>query len=213
QIPKVSGFRKLVDAHEVECRVIRPSELPVEPRQPIAMPADVLALGQQATDLDHVGDDALAEATNGGGVLGQNPVVGRDALGHAASPRWRRTGGEQCGTLCRDFRCRSVPWLPLKAATLIARKRPLHRHFRAAAAAAGFWTMSCSSSWSDLRPWRGHSWRRPACPPTRPRCCGAPSRMQADLAPTTGDYVQKLVTRIYATPRPVVERVKKLLAP
>jgi hypothetical protein len=37
--------------------------------------------------------------------------------------------------------------------------------------------------------------------------------MQADLAPTTGEYVQKLVARIYATPRPVVERVKKLLAP
>jgi tripartite-type tricarboxylate transporter receptor subunit TctC len=39
------------------------------------------------------------------------------------------------------------------------------------------------------------------------------ARMQADLAPTTGEYVQKLVARIYATPRPVVERVKKLLAP
>ena len=39
------------------------------------------------------------------------------------------------------------------------------------------------------------------------------ARMQADLAPTTGEDVQKLVARIYATPRPVVERVKKLLAP
>jgi hypothetical protein len=39
------------------------------------------------------------------------------------------------------------------------------------------------------------------------------ARMQADLAPTTGEYVQTLVARIYATPRPVVERVKKLLAP
>src|SRR5215510_7560794 len=29
------------------------------------------------------------------------------------------------------------------------------------------------------------------------------ARMQADLAPTTGEYVQKLVARIYATPRPV----------
>src|SRR5262249_24567966 len=86
---------------------------------------------------------------------------------------------------------------------------------------------SCSSSWLDLRPWHGHSWRRPACPPTRPRCCGAPfdatmqdgefraeaARIQADLAPTTGEDVQKLVARIYATPRSVVERVKKLLAP
>jgi len=38
-------------------------------------------------------------------------------------------------------------------------------------------------------------------------------RIQADLAPTTGEEVQKLVARIYATPRPVIERVKKLLAP
>src|SRR5262249_6549483 len=35
-----------------------PFEFTFEPRQPIAMPADALALGQQATDLNHVGDDA-----------------------------------------------------------------------------------------------------------------------------------------------------------
>ena len=39
------------------------------------------------------------------------------------------------------------------------------------------------------------------------------ARLQADLAPTTGKAVQELVARIYATPRPVVERVKKLFAP
>jgi tripartite-type tricarboxylate transporter receptor subunit TctC len=39
------------------------------------------------------------------------------------------------------------------------------------------------------------------------------ARMQADLAPTTGEEVQALVARIYATPRPVIERVRKLLAP
>ena len=38
-------------------------------------------------------------------------------------------------------------------------------------------------------------------------------RIQADLAPTAGEDVQQLVARLYATPRPVVERVKKLLAP
>jgi tripartite-type tricarboxylate transporter receptor subunit TctC len=38
------------------------------------------------------------------------------------------------------------------------------------------------------------------------------AKMKADLAPTTGEDVQKLVARIYATPRPVVGRVKKLLA-
>jgi tripartite-type tricarboxylate transporter receptor subunit TctC len=39
------------------------------------------------------------------------------------------------------------------------------------------------------------------------------TRIQADLAPTTGAEVQRLVGRLYATPRPVIERVKKLLAP
>jgi tripartite-type tricarboxylate transporter receptor subunit TctC len=39
------------------------------------------------------------------------------------------------------------------------------------------------------------------------------ARIQADLAPTSGEDVQKLVGRLYATPRPVIERVKKLLAP
>jgi tripartite-type tricarboxylate transporter receptor subunit TctC len=39
------------------------------------------------------------------------------------------------------------------------------------------------------------------------------ARIQADLAPTTGEEVQKLVARLYATPRSVVERGKRLLAP
>jgi len=39
------------------------------------------------------------------------------------------------------------------------------------------------------------------------------ARMQAELSPSTGEDVQKLVARIYATPRPVIERAKKLLAP
>ena len=38
------------------------------------------------------------------------------------------------------------------------------------------------------------------------------ARIQADLAPATGEEVQALVARIYATPRPVIERAKKLLA-
>jgi len=39
------------------------------------------------------------------------------------------------------------------------------------------------------------------------------ARLQADLAPTTGEDVQKLVARLYATPRSVIERAKKLFAP
>ena len=35
------------------------------------------------------------------------------------------------------------------------------------------------------------------------------AKIQADVQPTTGEEVQKLVARIYATPRPVTERVKK----
>jgi hypothetical protein len=38
-------------------------------------------------------------------------------------------------------------------------------------------------------------------------------KIQADVQPTTGEDVQKLVARIYATPRPVIERVKKYFAP
>jgi tripartite-type tricarboxylate transporter receptor subunit TctC len=38
-------------------------------------------------------------------------------------------------------------------------------------------------------------------------------KIQADVAPSTGEDVQKLVERIYATPRPVIERIKKLFAP
>jgi tripartite-type tricarboxylate transporter receptor subunit TctC len=38
-------------------------------------------------------------------------------------------------------------------------------------------------------------------------------RIQAELAPTAGEDVQKLVGRLYATPRPVIERIKKLFAP
>jgi tripartite-type tricarboxylate transporter receptor subunit TctC len=39
------------------------------------------------------------------------------------------------------------------------------------------------------------------------------AKIQADVAPTTGEDVQKLVEHIYATPRPIIERIKKLLAP
>jgi hypothetical protein len=38
-------------------------------------------------------------------------------------------------------------------------------------------------------------------------------KIQADVAPSTGEDVQKLVERIYATPRPVIERIKRLFAP
>jgi len=38
------------------------------------------------------------------------------------------------------------------------------------------------------------------------------AKMQADVSPSSGEDVQKLVTRLYATPRPVIERAKKLLA-
>src|SRR6185295_10105209 len=39
------------------------------------------------------------------------------------------------------------------------------------------------------------------------------AKIQADLAPSSGEAVQALVARLYATPRPVIERLKKLLAP
>jgi tripartite-type tricarboxylate transporter receptor subunit TctC len=39
------------------------------------------------------------------------------------------------------------------------------------------------------------------------------AKIQADVQPTTGEDAQKLVSRIYATPRPVIERVKKYFTP
>ena len=37
-------------------------------------------------------------------------------------------------------------------------------------------------------------------------------KMQADIAPTAGEEVQAIVARMYQTPRPVVERLKKYFA-
>jgi tripartite-type tricarboxylate transporter receptor subunit TctC len=37
-------------------------------------------------------------------------------------------------------------------------------------------------------------------------------KMQADVSPTTGEEVQNIVARMYATPRPVIERVKRYFA-
>ena len=39
------------------------------------------------------------------------------------------------------------------------------------------------------------------------------AKMQAELAPSTGEEVQQRVGRIYATPRSVIERAKQLFAP
>ncbi len=37
--------------------------------------------------------------------------------------------------------------------------------------------------------------------------------MQAEISPTSGEEVQKIIARLYATPKPVVDRAKKLLEP
>ncbi len=37
--------------------------------------------------------------------------------------------------------------------------------------------------------------------------------IQAEISPTPGEEVQQIIARLYATPKPVVERVKKLLEP
>jgi tripartite-type tricarboxylate transporter receptor subunit TctC len=38
------------------------------------------------------------------------------------------------------------------------------------------------------------------------------AKIQAEVLPTTGENVQKLVTKLYGSPKPVVDRVKKFLA-
>ena len=37
-------------------------------------------------------------------------------------------------------------------------------------------------------------------------------KMQAEISPTTGEEVQKIVARLYATPKAIVERAQALLA-
>lgn len=37
-------------------------------------------------------------------------------------------------------------------------------------------------------------------------------KMQAEISPTTGEEVQKIVARLYATPKTIVERAQSLLA-
>jgi tripartite-type tricarboxylate transporter receptor subunit TctC len=39
------------------------------------------------------------------------------------------------------------------------------------------------------------------------------ANIQADITPTTGAGVQKIIADVYATPKPVIERAKQLLAP
>jgi tripartite-type tricarboxylate transporter receptor subunit TctC len=47
---------------------------------------------------------------------------------------------------------------------------------------------------------------------TDPEFVAEATKMQTEVLPSSGEDVQKLVARIYATPRPIVERVKKLFA-
>ena len=47
---------------------------------------------------------------------------------------------------------------------------------------------------------------------TDPAFVAEGEKISAEILPTTGEDVQKLVARLYGTPKPVVERVKKYLA-
>jgi tripartite-type tricarboxylate transporter receptor subunit TctC len=38
-------------------------------------------------------------------------------------------------------------------------------------------------------------------------------RTRIDVVPSTGEQVQQLIDRIYATPKPIVERAKELIKP
>jgi len=44
-----------------------------------------------------------------------------------------------------------------------------------------------------------------------PRFLEEAAKLQADIYPTTGEDVQELVARVYATPQPVIDRAKRLL--
>ena len=48
---------------------------------------------------------------------------------------------------------------------------------------------------------------------TDPAFVAEVAAMQGDIQATKGEDVQKLVARMYATPKPIVDRAKKYLAP
>ena len=39
------------------------------------------------------------------------------------------------------------------------------------------------------------------------------AQMQAEVEPTNGEETQRILANVYATPKPIVERAKKLIAP
>jgi hypothetical protein len=42
-----------------------------------------------------------------------------------------------------------------------------------------------------------------------PQFLAEAAKMQAEIVPTSGEEVQRIVAELYATPRPAIERVKK----
>src|SRR5262249_5586097 len=57
-------------------RLARPAKLAFEPPAPVAVIEVITAIDQPSPDLDHVGDDALAEAADLVGVLVENAIDG-----------------------------------------------------------------------------------------------------------------------------------------
>src|SRR5262249_29361456 len=74
QIRNRFGFGQLSDAHEIQCGAVAPSEFALEPRQPVAMTDELLALGQMAADLDDVLDGFLTKLADRGGGFGPGLV-------------------------------------------------------------------------------------------------------------------------------------------
>ena len=88
-------------------------------------------------------------------------------------------------------------------------------------------TAKRSSSSSASRCSDGPISRRRACRPTGSRSCAQPSprpfkdkdfladaeKARIDIAPSSGEKVQELVEKIYAMPKPIVERARELVKP
>src|SRR5262249_27621055 len=76
-----------------------PSELALEPCQPLAVPADTLTLGEPIADFDDIGDYPLAELSDRVGMLSQRGISERLAavgrLGVILHSHWSLAGRTQ----------------------------------------------------------------------------------------------------------------------
>ena len=91
-----------MQVHEVRCGLIAPPKLGIEPRQPVRVTDDPLALDQVAADNGKIRSNATPLLTDGfnmltqllGGFGSQHPLFGHDAT--PATVGWLDNFGNSC---------------------------------------------------------------------------------------------------------------------